>query len=185
MTTEVGKSALRSNRKEKFLLTVAVILLFGTIFLLLLGVNMRRGLNHDEHQFVAGATLLARESLLPYADFAYFHVPLLSLIYAIVYQVSPQLLLSARFVSILFAWLTLGLIFFAAYRRRVAARLRIRLLFATFAVIWLMAIPLFTYTSGRAGITICRSFCSWPPFSSTAMRWSSGGLHTGSAPADC
>ncbi len=150
VSADEGKSALRSNRQEKFLLTVAVILLFGALFVLLLGVNMRRGLNHDEHQFVAGATLLAHESLLPYADFAYFHVPLLSLVYAIVYQFSSQLLLSARLVSIFFSFLTLGLIFFAAYRRRVAARLRIRLLFATFAAVWLMAIPLFTYTSGRA-----------------------------------
>ena len=144
------KSALTSNRREKFLLTVSVVLLFGLLLMLLLGVNMRRGLNHDEHQFVAGATLLAREALLPYADFAYFHVPLLSLAYAIIYQVSQELLLSARLVSVFFSWLTLGLIFFAAYRRCAAERLRFRLLFATMAAFWLMAIPLFTYTSGRA-----------------------------------
>jgi hypothetical protein len=149
-SSSVTKSALRSNRKEKFLLTVAVILLFGALFTLLLGLNMRRGLNHDEHQFVAGATLLAREALLPYADFAYFHVPLLSLTYAVIYQSSQELLLRARLVSVFFSWLTLGLIFFAAYRRRVAERLRIRLLFATMVTLWLMSLPIFTYTSGRA-----------------------------------
>jgi len=149
-TSTVTKSALRSNRKDKFFLTVSVILLFGALFALLLGLNMRRGLNHDEHQFVAGAALLAREALLPYADFAYFHVPLLSLVYAVIYQFSQELLLSARLVSVIFSWLTLGLIFFAAYRRRVAERLRIRFLFATMVTLWLMALPIFTYTSGRA-----------------------------------
>jgi hypothetical protein len=44
------------------------------LFALLFGLNMRRGLNHDEHQFVGSAVLLARAGLLPYADFAYFHV---------------------------------------------------------------------------------------------------------------
>ncbi len=146
----VQKSALSSNRKEKIVLAVAVSFLFGALFILLLGVNMRRGLNHDEHQFVASSTLLARDALLPYADFAYFHVPLLSLAYAIVYQFTQELLLSARLVSVFFSWLTLGLIFFAAYRRRVAERLRIRLLFAMMAALWLMSLPIFSYTSGRA-----------------------------------
>ncbi len=145
----VQKSALSSNRKEKFVLAIAVFFLFGVLFILLLGINMRRGLNHDEHQFVASSTLLARDALLPYADFAYFHVPLLSLAYAIIYQFTQELLLSARLVSVFFSWLTLGLIFFAAYRRRVAGQLRIRLLFATMATLWLMALPIFTYTSGR------------------------------------
>jgi hypothetical protein len=141
---------MSSNRKEKFLLTVSVFFFFSALFALLLGVNMRRGLNHDEHQFVASSTLLARDSLLPYADFAYFHVPLLSLTYAIVYQFAQELLFSARLVSVFFSWLTLGLIFFAAYRRRVAGLLRIRFLFAMMVTLWLMSLPSFTYTSGRA-----------------------------------
>ena len=39
------------------------------VFVLLLGLNMRRGLNHDEHQFVASAALIARQDMLPYRDF--------------------------------------------------------------------------------------------------------------------
>ena len=135
------KSALRSTRSEQWLLIAFILLLFVCLFILLLGVNMRRGLNHDEHQFVAGAALLVRDAALPYADFAYFHVPLLSLTYTMVYQFNQNLLLNARLISILFAWLLLGLVFFAAYRRRVAARLRLRLLFATLAVGWMMALP--------------------------------------------
>jgi hypothetical protein len=52
-----------------------VCLVLIVLFALLFGLNMRRGLNHDEHQFVGSAVLLARDGLLPYADFAYFHVP--------------------------------------------------------------------------------------------------------------
>jgi hypothetical protein len=60
-------------------LAAGAALLVGAL-LLLWGLNMRRGLNHDEHQFVASGALLARNGLLPYRDFVYFHVPLLSLV---------------------------------------------------------------------------------------------------------
>ena len=48
----------------------AGLVLLAAAFVLLWGLNMRRGLNHDEHQFVASGALLARAGLLPYRDFA-------------------------------------------------------------------------------------------------------------------
>ena len=94
------KSFFRADTGDRILLVAMVAGFFLVVGLLLLGLNMRRGLNHDEHQFVAGATLVARNSLLPYRDFPYFHVPLLSLIYALLFQSWDRLLLTARVFSV-------------------------------------------------------------------------------------
>jgi hypothetical protein len=117
---------------------------------LLWGVNMRRGLNHDEHQFVTSAALIAREGLLPYRDFPYFHVPGLSFLYAAFYGATPYLLLSARTVSILSSWLTLALIFGAAlaWLRPLGAAWRLGAGAST--VLLLMATPSFLHAAGRA-----------------------------------
>lgn len=144
------KSLLASPRSDQFLVIGGSLLLFVLIFVLLLALSMGRELNHDEHQFIASATQIARQQTLPYVDFAYFHVPLLSFVYAILFQFVDQLLLSARLHSVFFAWLTLWLVFIAAYRSHMAVRLRVRLLLATLTALWLMAVPLFTYASGRA-----------------------------------
>lgn len=154
MTDQVSspqrKSVFSANTGDRVLLVVTVAGFFLVVGMLLLGLNMRRGLNHDEHQFVAGATLLARDSLLPYRDFPYFHVPLLSLIYALLFQSWERLLLVSRLFSVLMAWFTLWLIFAAGFRRRAAPSLRERSTFAALGTLWLVSLPIFTYTSGRA-----------------------------------
>ncbi|MEZ4583859.1 MAG: hypothetical protein R3A10_19860 [Caldilineaceae bacterium] len=144
------KSFFRADTGDRILLVAMVAGFFLVVGLLLLGLNMRRGLNHDEHQFVAGATLVARNSLLPYRDFPYFHVPLLSLIYALLFQSWDRLLLTARVFSVLMAWFTLWLVFAAGFRRRAAPSLRERGTFAALGTLWLASLPIFTYTSGRA-----------------------------------
>ena len=82
------------------------LLLFGLLF----GLNMRRGLNHDEHQFVGSAVLLARYGLQPYADFAYFHVPGQTWLNAALFAGNDFFLLTARLAAVVWSWLSLGLI---------------------------------------------------------------------------
>lgn len=144
------KSIFAAEAGERLLMIAAVVGFFLVLGLLQLGLNMRRGLNHDEHQFVASAALIARDALLPYRDFPYFHVPLLSLLYALLIQSWDRLLLVARLVSVIMAWLTLWLIFAAGFRRRLAPSLRERGTFAALGTLWLASLPLFVYTSGRA-----------------------------------
>lgn len=141
---------MASSRSDQLLVTGSVLLLSALLFMLLLGLSMGRELNHDEHQFIASATLIVREQMLPYVDFAYFHVPLLSFVYALLFRSVDKLLLNARLLSIFFSWLSLWLVFITAYRSHMAERLRMRLLLAALATLWLMAVPLFTYASGRA-----------------------------------
>jgi hypothetical protein len=125
---------------------VMVMLVSAGTLLLLFGLNMRRGVNHDEHQFVAAGKLVA-QGLSPYADFPYFHAPTLAYLYAALFPQFPALLWTARLSSILCGWLTVLLCGLLAYRRLTAP---LRLPVAACVMMVLVATPLFAHTSGRA-----------------------------------
>ncbi len=137
-------------KRSTLLLYVGSALFLLVVLLLLVGLNMRRGLNHDENQFVASGQLIATMGALPYLDFPYFHVPGLSLIYAAIFRFSPQLLLSARLFSVLCAWLMIGLIFGIALVELRSQAIWVRLSAAMGLTLLLIASPIFIYTSGRA-----------------------------------
>jgi hypothetical protein len=120
------------------------------LFALLFGLNMRRGLNHDEHQFVGSAVLLARAGLLPYADFAYFHVPGQTLLNAAIFVIFDHYLLAARTLAVISSWLGLALILVSGLRFAPFAGGWARLGYALAGVVALMASPIFVFTSGRA-----------------------------------
>src|SRR5690349_6190270 len=61
------------------------------LLLILLGLSLCKRLDHDEHQFIASATLLARRGLLPYRDYPYFHMPHMVFIYAALFRFSDHL----------------------------------------------------------------------------------------------
>ncbi len=128
----------------------AVALWFGVTFLLLFGLSMRRHFNHDEHQFVASAALIAREGLLPYRDFPYFHVPTLSFLYALIFQFTDHLLLGARWFSVASSWLMLVLLMATALawlrNLSVARRVGIGILLT----LLLFSTPSFLHASGAA-----------------------------------
>lgn len=88
--------------------------LFGLLLLpLLLGMAMRKVINHDEHQFIAAGVLIARQGLVPFLDFPYFHLPGLSYLYAGAFLWSDRLLLTARGLAVGAAWLMLLLLLVA------------------------------------------------------------------------
>lgn len=122
----------------------------GVMLLLVFGLNMRRGLNHDEHQFIASAALMARNGLLPYRDFPYFHVPLLSLIYALLFGATDYLLLAARCFSVACSWGTLALLLILAATRLRNLQPGARLLAGSMTALLLMTTPSFLHASGRA-----------------------------------
>ncbi len=148
--TPVSLPPHRNRRAADWLLPVATGVLFIALFVLLLGINLRRELNHDEHQFIASAALIARAGLTPYADFPYFHVPLLSYLYALLFAAFDSLLLSSRIASVIFGWLSLLLLFVYAWRRFAMWPGWSRWRLAALAAVWLLATPVFFYTSGRA-----------------------------------
>ena len=135
---------------QKTILGILTALLFASAVALAFGTNVQKPLDHDEHQFIASAALLAREGLLPYRDYAYFHMPNLLLVYATLFTVTDRLLLAARAFSTLCAALTLGTIFCLAFGLFRERHVLIRFLIAAGSVVFLLTNPLFTYTSGKA-----------------------------------
>jgi len=111
---------------------------------------MRKPLNHDEHQFIASAVLLAKNLQIPYEDFPYFHMPNLVLVYAIIFKYTDQVLLGARIFSVVCAFATLLLIFSIVSYLFHRHDYLTRFLISAGSIIVLLMNPLFTYTSGLA-----------------------------------
>lgn len=146
----VSFSAKRPMRWAQARVWSAVVLALAGCFALLLGLNMRRGLNHDEHQFVASAVLMARYGLIPYADFPYFHVPTQTLLNAALFTMFDRFLLTARLTSVVSGWLSLVLLFWLGWTYAPFERIWARFGYALAGIVTLMAAPIFVHTSGRA-----------------------------------
>ena len=95
-----------------FALAVLLLLILSTV---LAGVALPREIDHDEHQFVASGILLARQGLLPYRDYPYFHVPNLVYLYGLIDLLAASPLLAARLTSLAFATLSLGIVFWLVW----------------------------------------------------------------------
>jgi hypothetical protein len=149
-TASAAPASAANSQPARWLLATVVALFLVEVLLLVAGVNLRRGLNHDEHQFVASGVLLARQGLLPYRDFPYFHVPLLSVIYAALFQATDYLLLSARLFAVATSWLMLALLMAAAlgWLRNLAVWMR--LVTGMAMVLLLISTPSYLHASGRA-----------------------------------
>jgi hypothetical protein len=130
--------------------TIFSVLFLACAFLLLFHAAMNKGLNHDEHMYVAAGALVAREGLAPYTGFTYFQMPYLPYLYALVFWSSESLLLTARLVS--FAC-SVGIVLLIYRAGLVAAARRpesVRLLVASSGALLLIANPAFIHASGIA-----------------------------------
>src|SRR3954452_636025 len=142
------KSAVHARSRAR---TAAVTSLFiAGIGLLLFSLSMGKLLNHDEHMYVGGAALLARQGALPYRDYPYFQMPGLVFAYAPLLLATDNLLLVARSLSTLCGLGLLGVLFYAAYDRFRAWPVSLRWPVAAAAVAFVVANPVFRYTSGLA-----------------------------------
>jgi len=130
---------------------IAVAVAISTLMLVVLwAIAMGRGLNVDEHQFVASGALLAREGLLPYRDYPFFHTPDLSFVYALLFRCTDYLLLSARLLSVLCAFLGLILISRTMWRSLSEYSETFRAFITASAAILLFSNPVFRYSCWRA-----------------------------------
>ena len=84
-------------RKIENILAIIFIFYAATISLV---YSLAGKLNHDEHQFMASAFMVAQQGLHPYQDFAYFHMPNLVYIYAPFFLTPFPFLLARIFVGI-------------------------------------------------------------------------------------
>jgi hypothetical protein len=117
---------------------------------LIFSFTVTRRLDHDEHQFVAGAALLAWHGELPYRDYPYFHTPGLVFVDALLFRFTDHLLLAARLVSLVGGLATIFTIFVAV---RIALKDHGPLFAfcgASIATLVVMTNPMFIATEGRA-----------------------------------
>jgi len=129
---------------------VAFIIVSVLVFPLVFGMGMTKGLNHDEHQHIAAGALIAREGLIPYRDFPYFHTPYLPFAYAAFFRTTDHLLSAARLLSAISASAILGIIGSVAYLL-LHKNGKLSAVFITAGVVLLaLTTRLFTETSGRA-----------------------------------
>lgn len=127
-----------------------VALTFLACLLATTSLAVANGLDHDEHQFIASGALLAREGLLPYRDFPYFHVPNLVFVYAALDRLSHHLLLSARLFNALCSAATLTILSTLARRWFAANGPRAAALAAVTVPLAALACPIYAFTTGRA-----------------------------------
>ncbi|HYB75096.1 MAG TPA: hypothetical protein VED18_17115 [Candidatus Sulfotelmatobacter sp.] len=123
---------------------------FSVVSLVLFARSMGRGLDHDEHAFLAGAKLIAAHGLIPYRDFHYLHLPNLPLVYAALFRFTDYCLLAARAFSVVCAVLTLWLVFATARGAFARHGAGVRWLMGLGGVLLLMTNPLFAFTYGKA-----------------------------------
>ena len=110
---------------------------------------MAKNLNHDEHQFIAPAVLLAKDGLQPYRDFPLFHLPNLVFIYSTLFRVFDHPFLVARCFSVLCAFGTAALIFRECWHHPPFGLTRCRFVTAITGALFLVLDPLFFFTTGR------------------------------------
>jgi hypothetical protein len=130
---------------KTWLLRLAGLLLVLAFGMLVFARAMDRDLNHDEHQFLAPAALLAREGVQPWRDYPLFHLPNLVFAYAAADRLTGNLLLGAKLLGVLATVAAAALLVAVALRKATAGTL----LAAALGLALLLADPLFRYTAGK------------------------------------
>jgi len=126
--------------------------LIGTFIALPFTLALALGisLSHDEHQHLAAGVLFAKDGLLPYRDFPYFHVPYLVYAYGLLFQFTDQFFLASRFFSAACAALTGGAVFAIAWRLFPARSFPQRAAIALSALVLMLSAPVFFNTAGHS-----------------------------------
>jgi len=115
-----------------------------------LSLGLGNSLSHDEHQHISAGVLFARDGLIPYRDFAYFHVPYLVYAYGLLFKFTDHYVLCSRLFSVGCAALTCGAIFATSWSLFNARPGWQRLLISIGAVCLLLSSPVASETIGHS-----------------------------------
>jgi hypothetical protein len=138
------------RRRPVVLPALATGLFFAVVATLLLGLAVQPDLHRDENQFIASGAVLARQGLLPYRDYPYFHVPNLVFVYALIDRLTNHLLLGARLLSVSCAMAVAVMVFvftFGTFNDRGGW---VRWLLSAAAVVVMMGSRVYSYACGKA-----------------------------------
>lgn len=158
--TDAAASPASLPKRLGIIFAAAVILLGAWALIFVRSVD--RDLNHDEHQFLAPAALVAREGLQPWRDFPLYHLPNLVFVYAGTERLTGDLVLGAKMVNVAAsAGIVLALVLLALRRTS-----WLGILIALGAVLLLLFDPLFRFSTGK----------TWNHEVPTALLLAAGGL---------
>jgi len=133
----------------KFLHVLIATVVLAYAFMLSLWFALTGSIDHDEHLFMSGASLMANEGLLPYRDFAYFHMPNLAYVYALFSHCSQPFLLARIFVGLCAGGICAA-IYLAAFKATAGRDKICRLVIPAASVAILVFSPLFKYATAHA-----------------------------------
>ena len=143
------KSVLVSKAVVRWLsLLLGAAFLCG-ILLLLVQAALHKQLNHDENMYVSSGLLL-QNGQLPYRDYPYFQMPLLTLVYAAVVWVPGDALLEARVVNTLFAFGTCLVLVLGVWLLSAGASWPVRAALGVSGTMLYVSNPQLAYASGLA-----------------------------------
>lgn len=124
------------------LLAALIVLIFGY---LIFARGVDRDLNHDEHQFIAPAALLAQAEALPYRDYPLLHLPNMIVAYAGMIRLTGDVVFGPKLLCFGSSILLMVCLFIVALRQ---AR-QYRVLLASCVAALFLLDPLYLYTSGK------------------------------------
>jgi hypothetical protein len=119
------------------------------VLLLLVQAALHKQLNHDENMYV-GSGVLLREGQLPYRDYPYFQMPLLTLVYAAALWSPGDMLLGARLINTLCAFGTCLVLFLGMWFLADKLAAPVRALLGAAGVALYVSNPQLAYASGLA-----------------------------------
>jgi len=111
---------------------------------------MNTPINHDEHQFIAGAKLLSSKLMLPYSSFPFYQLPNILLVYSIIFSFTSYLLLGARTFSVICAFIVLLMMYLTALKVFKDKNRILKYIIASFSVFLMVSNPVFIYSFGKA-----------------------------------
>lgn len=127
-----------------------VVTAFVVSLLLTLAASAIQNVNHDEQQFIAPAKVLLQDGLLPYRDYAYFHLPYLPFTFAALFTLTDHLLAAARALTSIAGAATVAVVAGVAHSTSNGQPPRTRFALALAFGLMLTFSPSFIYTSGVA-----------------------------------
>jgi hypothetical protein len=132
------------------LLVAASVLFFLLVLTFLLALVLQPDLHRDENQFIASGALLARQGLMPYRDYPYFHVPNLVFVYALIDRLTDHLLLGARLLSLCCAMIVALMLFIYTFRVFDDRPVWTRWSLSAAVVVVMMSSRVYSYACGKA-----------------------------------
>jgi hypothetical protein len=146
------------TRRLSIVIAIAISIFFLAILLFNLSLAVRMEVGRDEKMYVAVGYVISRLGLLPYRDFPLEHFPYHVLLEALLFKITDNYFLAARFLSAVCATGTAVIIFLLSKQFARHLKWPWQLFIACGSVLLLIGNPLAVFTSGLAWNQVLSTF---------------------------